>query len=197
MIGDAAQYRDLVTLYGTYGDEELIELARGMDDLTAMAQEVLKGELTRRRIPIPSPNTAKLPNTVKESDSEIDHFVDLAPQDCIWEFAEAEDALAASEALKAANIENSVILPRSDTLDMRPPRLAVSPEDVEKTEAILSKPIPEEFRILARTRGEFVVPSCRKCGVPDPVLESIEPANEWRCEVCGYTWTEEIVSSAP
>jgi ribosomal protein S27E len=197
MIGDAAQYRDLVTLYGTYGDEELIELARGMDDLIAMAQEVLKGELTRRRIPIPSPNAAKLPNSVKESDSEIDRFVDLAPQDCIWEFAEAEDALAASEALKAANIENSVILPRSDTLDIRPPRLAVSPEDVEKTEAILSKPIPEEFRILVRTRGEFVVPSCRKCGAPDPVLESIEPANEWRCEVCGHTWTEEIVSSAP
>ena len=197
MIGDAAQYQDLVTLYGTYGDEELIELARGMDDLTAMAQEVLKGELTRRRIPIPSPNTAKLPNTAKESDSEINRFVDLAPQDCIWEFAEAEDAMAASEALKAADIENSVILPRSDTLDMRPPRLAVSPEDVEKTEAILSKPIPEEFRILVRTRGEFVVPSCRKCGAPDPVLESIEPANEWRCEVCGYTWTDEIASSAP
>jgi len=197
MIGDAAQYQDLVTLYGTYGDEELIELARGVDDLTAMAQEVLKGELTRRRIPIPSPNTAKLPNTVKESDSEIYRFVDLAPQDCIWEFAEAEDAMAASEALKAADIENSVILPRSDTLDMRSPRLAVSPEDVEKTEAILSKPIPEEFRILVRTRGEFVVPSCRKCGAPDPVLESIEPANEWRCEVCGYTWTDEIASSAP
>jgi hypothetical protein len=197
MIGDAAQYQDLVTLYGTYGDEELNELARGMDDLIPMAQEVLKGELTRRRIPIPSPNTAKLPDTGKESDSEIDRFVDLAPQDCIWEFAEAEDALAASEALKAANIENSVILPRSDTLDIRPPRLAVSPEDVEKTEAILSKPIPEEFRVLVRTRGEFVVPSCRKCGAPDPVLESIEPANEWRCEVCGYTWTDEIVSSAP
>ena len=96
MIGDQAQYRDLVTLYGTYGDEELIELARGMDDLTAMAQEVLKGELTRRRIPIPSPNTAKLPNTAKESDSEINRFVDLAPQDCIWEFAEAEDAMAAA-----------------------------------------------------------------------------------------------------
>ena len=197
MIGDLAQYRDLATLYGTYGDQELIELARGMDDLTAMAQEVLKGELTRRRIPIPSPKTAELPGNLKESDLEIDRFVDLAPKDCVWEFSEADDALAASEALKAAGIENSVILPRSDTLDMRPPRLAVSSEDVEKTETILSKPIPEEFRILARTRGEFVVPSCKKCGAPDPVLESIEPANEWRCEVCGYTWTDEIVSSAP
>ena len=197
MIGDQAQYRDLVTLYGTYGDEELIELSRGMDDLTAMAQEVLKGELTRRRIPIPSPKDAKLPNNANDSDSEIDRFADLAPEDCTWEFSEAEDALAASEALRAAGIENSVILPRSDTLDMRPPRIAVSPEDVEKTEAILSKPIPEEFRTLVRTRGEFVVPSCKKCGAADPVLESIEPANEWRCEVCGYTWTDEIVSSAP
>ena len=27
MIGDAAQYQELVTLYGSYGDDELLELA--------------------------------------------------------------------------------------------------------------------------------------------------------------------------
>ena len=33
MIGDAAQYQELVTLYGSYGDDELIEMGRGMADL--------------------------------------------------------------------------------------------------------------------------------------------------------------------
>ena len=41
MIGDAAQYQELVTLYGSYGDDELIELGRGMADLPEMAQEAL------------------------------------------------------------------------------------------------------------------------------------------------------------
>ena len=48
MIGDAGQYQELVTLYGSYGDDELIEMGRGMADLTETAQEALKGELTRR-----------------------------------------------------------------------------------------------------------------------------------------------------
>src|SRR5258708_33848907 len=52
MIGDAAQYQELVTLYGSYGDDELVELGRGMADLTEMAQEALKGELTRRGLKI-------------------------------------------------------------------------------------------------------------------------------------------------
>ncbi len=193
MIGDGPQYRDLVELYGTYGDEELVELGRGMADLTEMAQEALKGELTRRRIPIPTPKSV-MPKNVRELDPTIDRFVDLAPEDCVWEFAETEDALAACEALRASGIESSVILPRADTLDMGAPRLAVAPQDVERTEAILSKPIPEEFRILVRTRDEFVVPCCRRCGAVDPLLESIEPTNQWRCDQCGHTWLEESAS---
>src|SRR5258707_930918 len=159
-----------------------------------LSQEALTGELTRRRIPIPSPKSA-MPKDVREPDPAIDRFVDLAPEDCVWEFAETEDALAASEALRASGIESSVILPRADTLDMGAPRLAVSPQDVQRTEAILSKPIPEEFRILVRTRDEFVVPCCRRCGSVDPLLESIEPTNQWRCDQCGHTWSEESVSS--
>jgi hypothetical protein len=194
MIGDAAQYQELVTLYSSYGDDELVELGRGMADLTEMAQEALQGELTRRRITIPTSESG-MPKNVREPDPALDRFVDLAPEDCVWEFAETEDALAAYEALRASGIESSVILPRAETLDMGAPRLAVLPQDVERTEAILSKPIPEEFRILVRTRDQFVVPCCRRCGAGDPLLESIEPTNQWRCDQCGHTWLEESVSS--
>ena len=48
MIGDAAQYQELLTLYGSYSDDELIGLGRGMADLTEMAQDVLRDELKRR-----------------------------------------------------------------------------------------------------------------------------------------------------
>ena len=52
MVGDADQYRELMALYATYGDEELVELSRTMDDLTEMAQEILKGEMGRRGLKI-------------------------------------------------------------------------------------------------------------------------------------------------
>lgn len=189
MLGDAAQYRDLVALYGSYGDEELVSFARSLGDLTEMAQEALKGELTRRHLAIPSSKGSTSPNSAGDSDP-IDRFAELAPEDCIWEFAEAEDALVAYEALRASGIESSVILPRMETMDTGPPRLVVALEDVEKTEAILSQPIPEEFRILVRTRAEFVVPRCSRCGTEDPLLESIEPTNQWLCESCGHTWSD-------
>ncbi len=40
MIGDAAQYEELVRLYGEFGDDELVALGRDMSDLTDEAQEV-------------------------------------------------------------------------------------------------------------------------------------------------------------
>ena len=43
MIGDAAQYQELSALYGSYSDDELIGLGRGMADLTEMAQESSRG----------------------------------------------------------------------------------------------------------------------------------------------------------
>jgi len=108
----------------------------------------------------------------------------------VWEFAEAEDAQAAGEMLRAAGIEYDMILPRIDTLDMGAPRLAVMPDDVERARQLLSQPIPEEFRTLVRTQDKFVVPTCSKCGAPDPLLESIEPTNKWKCEVCSHTWLD-------
>ena len=43
MIGDAAQYQELLALYGSYSDDELIGIGRGMADLTEMAQESSRG----------------------------------------------------------------------------------------------------------------------------------------------------------
>ena len=52
MTGDAAQYQELMTLYASYGDGELMTLARGMSDLTEMAQEALRGEISRRGLKV-------------------------------------------------------------------------------------------------------------------------------------------------
>ena len=189
MIGDAEQYSELARLYADYGDEELIALGRQAGDLTEIAQEALKGELTRRSLTV-SPAVKAAPGDSSEEDalSPSQGFGWLAPEGCVKEFAESEDALAAGEMLRAEGIECEVMLPRD--LDMRAPRVAVAPADAERAATSLSEPIPEEFRILVRTRDQFVVPTCPGCGATDPLLEEIEPTNKWRCEVCDRVWVD-------
>lgn len=190
MIGDAEQYDQLCRVYADCADNELIALSHDLDALTQTAQVVLQEELSRRRLSIPSKQAVSKAEAAIIKDSPLDRFASLAPPECVWEFPEAEDALAASEMLLAEGIRCDVIIPSSERFDRGAPRVAVLPEDVAKAREILSRPIPEEFRILVRTRDEFVVPVCPRCGAVDPLLESIEPTNHWRCEACGRTWSD-------
>jgi hypothetical protein len=189
LISDAEQYSELVRLYGEYGDDELIALGRRVGDLTETAQEILKGELARRKLVV-SPEVKEPVGDViaAEKNDPGDGFGWLASEDCITEFAESEDALAAGEMLRTEGIECEVMLPQG--LDMRAPRVAVAPTDVERAAILLAKPIPEEFRVMVRTRDQFEVPTCPGCGATDPLLEEIEPTNKWRCEVCDRVWVD-------
>ena len=193
MIRDSEQYSELVRLYGEYGDDELIALGRQVGDLTETAQEALKGELARRRLVVSTEVKEPVVEEVEAIEEDDDRslplgFGRLAPEGCIKEFAESEDALAAVEMLRAEGIKCEVMLPQA--LDMRAPRVAVAPADAERAAALLAKPIPEEFREMVRTRDQFEIPTCPGCGAADPLLEEIEPTNKWRCEVCDRVWVD-------
>ena len=88
MIGDAAQYQELVALYGSYGDEELVALGRGMADLTEMAQEALKGELARRGLKVAVCRRRRLSARILTEDDLADmrSYAELAPAECIFDF---------------------------------------------------------------------------------------------------------------
>jgi hypothetical protein len=119
LISDAEQYSELMRLYGEYGDEELIALGRRVGDLTETAQEALKGELARRRLSVSPEVKEPVVEEIEEEDDDSlpSGFGRLAPEGCIKEFAESEDALAAGEMLRAEGIECEVMLPQG--LDMR------------------------------------------------------------------------------
>ena len=100
MIGDAAQYQELVTLYSSYSDSELIALGRGMADLTEMAQEALKGELTRRGLkltPVAKPEVRVMSD---EDLADMRTYAESAPDECILDFQTEEAASAAYYALR-------------------------------------------------------------------------------------------------
>jgi hypothetical protein len=197
MIGDAAQFQELVTLYSSYGDGELVELGRGMADLTEMAQEALKGELTRRGLKIePAGKPAESRVLTDEDLSDMRAYAEFAPAECIFDFEDERAASAAYYALTGVGIEAIVVSPGGAKFDNRGPRVVVTPKDAERAAAILSEPSTDKLTAETQeTPEEFALPECPACGGEETLLESVEPVNQWRCDDCGHTWLEENVSS--
>jgi hypothetical protein len=196
MIGDAAQYQELVTLYSSYGDDELIELGRGMADLTEMAQEALKGELTRRGLKIAVARAPVEMRVLSEDDlADMRTYAESAPAECIFDFEDERAVTAAYYALTAEGIE-AIVVSGGARPDKRGPQVVVTPKDAERAAAILSQPSAEKLK--AETEEAFAgfhLPKCPACGRAETLLESVDPVNQWRCDHCGHTWLEESVSS--
>ncbi|MCU1253354.1 MAG: hypothetical protein JWQ49_6383 [Edaphobacter sp.] len=196
MIGDAPQYQELVTLYGSYGDDELIELGRGIADLTVVAQEALKGELTRRGLKIePAGEPVEARVRSEEELSEMRTYAATAPVECIFDFQDARAVTAAYYALTGEGVE-AIVVSGGARPDRQGPRVVVTPKDAERAAAILSRPSAEELEAVREEAFEgFDLPKCPACGEAETLLESVDPVNQWRCEGCGHTWLEESVSS--
>ncbi len=197
MIGDAAQYQELVTLYASYSDGELVALARGMGDLTEMAQEALRGEISRRGLKVSETPERSEPRVLSEDDlADLRAFAALAPAECVFEYEDAQGASAASLALREAGIDSVVLQQDGSRMDVSGPRVVVAPADADAAAQILSQPLAERFRreVEESVPEEFAVPKCPKCGSQETLLEAVEPANLWRCDDCGHDWVEDDVS---
>src|ERR1700754_1690871 len=136
MIGDAAQYQELVTLYSSYSDSELIALGRGITDLTEMAQEALKGELTRRGLKIaPTARPVETRVPTEEDLADMRTYAESAPDECIFDFQTEEAASAAYYALTREGVNAIVVSPKNGN----GPRVVVTPQAAERAAAIFSQ----------------------------------------------------------
>ncbi len=110
----------------------------------------------------------------------------------LCECEEREEAWQIAEVLRRAGIESWIDGPRSeDSFDVRRPQVIVAADQLEEARAVIAKPIPLDVIDQSRVKVEdFEPPTCAKCGAEDPLLESVEPTNTWRCENCGARWSE-------
>jgi hypothetical protein len=196
MIGDAAQYQELLALYSSYSDDELIGLGRDMADLTEMAQNVLRDELKRRGLEIKSAREAPEKRVLTDDDlQDMRTYAESAPAECIFDFEDERAASAAYYALTGEGIEAIVVSPGGAKFDNRGPRVVVTPKDAERAATILSQPSADELKAeTEEAPEEFALPRCPGCGGEETLLESVDPVNQWRCDDCGHTWLEETVS---
>jgi predicted Zn-ribbon and HTH transcriptional regulator len=214
----SAEWQRLTLLYGEMSDEELENLAASFGDLTEFAQPILRDEMRKRGLVDPvaaggfEERTSVFGAWARDADessrgedeeasNESDGEEPNPAHEYTWktqlcECDDRERAWQISEVLRRAGIESWTDAPRRG-LDMRSVQVLVAADQLEEAKQILLQPIPQDIVDQSKVKVEdFVPPSCPKCGAEDPLLESVEPTNTWRCENCGAQWTDSAAFDA-
>ena len=125
-----------------------------------------------------------------EAESEED-----APHEYTWktllcECDEREQVKQIFEVLRRGGIQAWSSGP-SSYFGSQTTKILVAADQLDEARQILARPIPQDVIDQSKIKVEdFVPPTCPKCGAEDPLLESVEPTNAWRCENCGAQWSD-------
>ena len=139
------------------------------------------------------------PKIVSDEPDDGDEDNASGPHDYTWktvlcECETNEEAQYLAEALSKSGLDNWVQWSRE--FGRRYARVLVAADQLEQARAIAAQPIPQDIIDESKVEvPEFVVPKCPKCGAEDPVLESADPQNTWRCEQCDATWSDPVEAS--
>jgi hypothetical protein len=212
----ADEWQRLTSLYAEKPDEELLELSADRANLTETAQQVLRDELRKRRLPEPAASRlgapplsagqgasrpifggwspiahAPSPQSAAASDDDSPSH-DYTWKTVLCECRDQRHAWQISAVLKDAGIESWIDAHRGD-LDLAGPRVLVAADQLDEARAIAERPIPQDIVDQSAANDEdFTPPVCPKCGASDPLLLGVDPANTWRCDVCGAQWTDPV-----
>jgi ribosomal protein S27AE len=215
LIDAAAEWRRLAEQYRAMSDDELRRLAAVFGDLTDTAQQVLRSEMHGRGLGDPSdpgavagPKTPSAPVATTEAagQEDLNRLEDMTsgPHEYTWrtllrECSDYKEAWRICAVLSQAGIESWI--ERQGSRNPEPwvgefmtgeLQVYVAADQLEQAKAIAARPIPQEIIDLSNVETpEYVVPKCPRCGADDPMLEAVDPANQWLCEQCGATWQDD------
>lgn len=204
------EWRRLTEHYREISDGELEELAAQIGDLTETAQQVLRDEMRHRGwneshhqneadngatwMPAGRRGAVETgPDSVPGPDGENsgeDLPVEFTWKTLLCETDTRAEAWQIYEMLRRAGIESWL---EAQARGAGNPRVMVAADQLDAAGAVAAGPVPadivEESTAPAK---EFELPRCPECGAEDPVLESAEPVNAWRCEACDAEWTDPV-----
>jgi hypothetical protein len=197
-------WRSLTDNYAQMSDGELIALAEDFRDLTDMARQALRDEMRKRNLGDPQSAAWAPPASADaqpdSSSGEDPDTIAASGGEFVWKHAlrencTREEASQIQEVLKRAGIECWIDWSRFNSPPLAEPgfRVLVAADQLEAASSIVAQPIPPD--IVEQSKAEQVIyqlPVCPSCGAPDPVLEAVDPANSWKCEVCGRQWTDAV-----
>jgi hypothetical protein len=192
-IDPEKERRRLVEFYTGQMDGELEKVAGQAYELTELAREALRAELSRRGIaPIlveqapvfvnekPDPQPGDPPPPSPQLESQPDGEIEWREVVTIRQFRDLPEAVFAKGSLESAGIVCALVDDNMVRLDwfisnlLGGVKLQVAAEDADAANEILSQPIPEDFD--ATGTGEYHQPRCPKCGSLDVNFRETAPA---------------------
>ena len=194
MIDPEQERRRLAEFYSGQMDGELEKVAGQAYELTELAREALKAELSRRglrtklieTVPvIPKKEVLVLPGDPPppeppDQPSGLDGELELRKRVTIRQFRDLPEALLAKGSLESAGIEAVLTDDNVVRMDwfwsnlMGGVKLLVDAEDAAAAEEVLTQPIPEHFDVSGV--GEYAQPRCPKCDSLDITFQELNPA---------------------
>ena len=194
MIDPEQERQRLAEFYSHQMDGELEKVAEQAYELTDLARQALRAEMSRRGLsaalievrpvaPVPVALPGDPPEREPPGKEEVAPpagELELRSMLTIRQFRDLPEALLAKGSLESAGIEavlgddNIVRLDWFWSNLMGGVKLKVSPEDVEAANEILDQPIPEGFDVAGI--GEYRQPNCPKCQSLDVTFQEVAPA---------------------
>lgn len=195
----ADEWRRLSALYSAMGDIEIQELADQINDLTPTAQDVLRDELKKRGLSDAKARHRSTQRAQSILENEESRTADL-PYEFSWkvrvfESEDLEETRQLAEVLSRAGIERWAERAPSGQYV-----ILVAADQVDEAKELLAQPIPQDIIDQLQEEAaatQYELPTCPACGAPDPILESVEPSNNWLCESCDHTWSDPAPNSPP
>ncbi|HYM75291.1 MAG TPA: hypothetical protein VE377_04865 [Candidatus Dormibacteraeota bacterium] len=213
----------LADFYSRQLDGRLEIVAGQAYELTELAREMLRAELSSRGLTTELVEHAPIPptRTVLRGDPPPEHppgvsttggEPELSGMATIRQFRDLPEALFAKGSLESAGIECALIDDNMVRLDwfisnlLGGVKLQVRAEDSAVAEEILSQPIPEHFEVSGI--GEYEQPRCPNCNSLDVNFRESDPSaylsmainvpipfrrRAWRCHSCNVEWEDDGV----
>jgi hypothetical protein len=189
-IDPEQERRRLAEFYSHQMDGELEKVAEQAYELTELAREALRAELTKRGLsvelvelrpvppaPVALPGDPPPPEPPEEEISLEEGELELRRMVTIRQFRDLPEALLAKGCLESAGIKGILTDDNIVRLDwfwsnvMGGIKLKVDPEDVEAASEILEQPIPAGFDVAGI--GEYHQPVCPSCQSLDVTFKEL------------------------
>jgi len=155
------------------------------------------------------PHASRSIEPVPDDESPDAEAEDDSPHEYTWktmlcEGLEFDQSWQIYEVLRRAGIESWIERPGgrragrvADNIE-GDIRVMVAADELDRARAIVANPIPQDIIDESHeTVPEYEPPRCPSCGAADPLLESAEPVNAWKCEICGWEWNDPAPDSRP
>jgi len=193
--------RRLQELYAQMSEDELQALAADSSDLTDVAKETLRAEISNRRLDIELTNTTPVSETVEPRGDFHPQDSDLVVLHRVWDMNEARQV---KQALDAAGIPSYLGPENLDDIETFKASfdggvdMKVWDGDHQGALAVLGQALPAEPEPDDDTEH---FPRCPKCHSTEIVFQSLDTSADkgtafdstfnWSCDACGHQWKDD------